>query len=280
MKGAAATERSPDKGRRMEKGIHGHGAASVLDRFRLDGLTALVVGAGPGIGAHVARAFAEVGANVVVSARSSGRMSALAAEINAGGGSARAVAGDAGKADDLERLVCEAVDAFGPVQVLFFNAATGPIPITSEPFAADDAVWEAAVAVNMLAPYRLAKRVVPGMKAAGYGSIINLLTCAAFQPILPQMAYGATKAGLHMLTRYIAKGGAPEVRANCICPGSMSPDGVTSPNFAEHLKKNAIPRTGLSDEVVGAALLLAAPASSYSTGQVIFCEGGRVNTIS
>ena len=252
---------------------------SVLDRFRLDGRTAIVLGAGPGIGAHVSRAFAAVGANVVVSSRSAERMEALAAEIRDAGGSALAVAADAAKADDLARLVNRAEQAFGPVHILFFNAFTGPLPIDSDPFAADDAVWENAFAVNVMAPYRLAKRLVPGMRAAGYGSIINLLTCAAFTPILPQMAYGSTKSALHMLTRYLAKAGGEQVRANCICPGSMSPDGEVRAAFAEHVRKNAIPRTGLADEVVGAALLLASPASSYTTGQVIFCEGGRVSTI-
>ena len=253
---------------------------SALDRFRLDGRTAIVVGAGPGIGAHVSKAFASVGANVVVSSRSAERMQALAAEIRDNRGSALGVAADAGKADDLERLISSAEKAFGPVHVLFFNAFTGPLPIDADPFAADDAVWENAFAVNVMAPYRLAKRLTPGMRAAGYGSIINLLTCAAFTPILPQIAYGSTKSALHMLTRYLAKAGGAEVRANCICPGSMSPDGEVRAAFAAHLQTNAIHRTGLADEVVGAALLLASPASSYTTGQVIFCEGGRVGTIS
>ncbi|MGE0385683.1 MAG: SDR family NAD(P)-dependent oxidoreductase [Gammaproteobacteria bacterium] len=253
---------------------------SVLDRFRLDGRTALVVGAGPGIGAHVARAFAAVGAKVVVSARSGERMEALAREIRAAGGQALAVASDAGLAADREALVARTQEAFGPAHILFYNAFTGPLPIDSDPFAADTAHWQAAFEVNVLAPYDFAKRLHPGMKAAGYGSIINLLTCAAFTPILPQMAYGSTKAALHMLTRYLAKAGGAEVRANCICPGSMSPDGVVSAAFAPHVAKNAIARTGFADEVVGAALLLASPASTYTTGQVIFCEGGRVGTIS
>ncbi len=252
---------------------------SVLDRFRLDGLTAVITGAGPGIGSHVARAFAEVGAKVVVSARTQDRIEALAGEIRDAGGEALAVVADVSREADLMRLADTAEQAFGPVHILFNNAAVGSIGIDLEPFAGDNDIWEQAVAVNLMAPYRLAKRFVPGMKAAGYGSIINLLTCAAFHPIQPQMAYGSTKAGLHMLTRYMARGAAPEVRANCICPGSMSPDGEIKPAFAPHVAKNAIPRAGRADEVTGAALLLASPASSYTTGQVIFCEGGRINTL-
>jgi NAD(P)-dependent dehydrogenase (short-subunit alcohol dehydrogenase family) len=253
---------------------------SVLDRFRLDGKTALMVGAGPGIGTHVAKAFAEVGANVVVSSRSADKMAALAKDIRDTGGSAIGVAADSGKPDDVERLVEQSEREFGTVHVLFYNAFIGSLPIDADLFDADDEHWAQAIAVNLLGPYRLAKRLAPGMRAAGYGSIINLLTCAAFTPILPQLVYGSTKAGLHMMTRYLAKALGPDVRANCICPGSMSPTGATSPKFAAHLEKNAIKRTGLAEEVIGAALLLASPASSYTTGQVIFCEGGRIGTIS
>jgi NAD(P)-dependent dehydrogenase (short-subunit alcohol dehydrogenase family) len=253
---------------------------SVFDRFRLDGRTALIVGAGPGIGAHVAKAFAEAGANVVVSSRSSERMGALAGGIRAAGGRALGLAGDCGVAQDMEILVDLTEREFGPVHILFYNAFTGSLPIDRDVFDGGEEQWAAAIAVNLMGPYRLAKRLAPGMKAAGYGSIINLLTCASFTPILPQLIYGSTKAGLHMMTRYLAKALGPDVRANCICPGSMSPDGRVNPKFAALLEKNAIKRTGLADEVVGAALLLASPASSYTTGQVIFCEGGRVSTLS
>jgi len=252
----------------------------IFDRFRLDGKTALIVGGGPGIGSHVARAYAEAGANVAISARSGGRMEKLASDLSAEGYDAIGLKSDASRKEDLEALVERVHAEFGTIHILFFNALNGAQPIEADPFTADDEHWEAAFAVNMLAPYRLAKLLVPGMKAAGYGSIINLLTCAAFTPILPQIVYGSTKSGLHMLTRYLAKAVGPEVRANCICPGSMSATGGINPLFARHLESNAIARTGLSEEVVGAALLLASPASSYTTGSVIFCEGGRVGTIS
>ena len=100
-----------------------------------------------GIGAHVARAYAAVGANVVVASRTAEKMEALAAEIRATGGSALAVAADAGKAEDLERLAQAAEQAFGPVHILFFNATTGALPIDRDPFAADDAVYGRSTAL-------------------------------------------------------------------------------------------------------------------------------------
>lgn len=253
---------------------------NVLNRFRLDGRTAIITGVGPGIGAHVAQAYAEVGANVVVTARTPGKAESVAEEIQKAGGNALGLTSDCGKVEDLESLVKQTKSRYGSAHILFHNAFVGPIDIKEDIWAATDDVWEQAIAVNMLAPYRLAKMLVPDMKKEGYGSIINLLTCAAFTPILPQIAYGSTKAALHMMTRYLAKAVGPEVRANCICPGSMSPDGAVREAFAKHVQSNAIARTGLADEVVGAALLLASPASSYTTGQVTFCEGGRIGTIS
>lgn len=253
---------------------------SVLDRFRLDGRTAIVTGVGPGIGEHVAKAYAEVGARVVCAARTGERVERVAKEIQAEGGEAVAVAADVSRAEDLRGLVDAAHETFGPVDVVFNNAHAGSIPIDADPWAIDDEVWETSVAVNLLAPYRLASLVVPEMKAAGRGSIITLLTCAAFMPIPPQLAYGSTKAGLAMLTRYLSTVAGPEVRVNAICPGSMTPDGSTREAFAAHVPKNAIPRAGRADETVGAALLLASDASTYTTGSVVFVEGGRVGTIS
>jgi NAD(P)-dependent dehydrogenase (short-subunit alcohol dehydrogenase family) len=221
-----------------------------------------------------------VGANVVVSARTPGKAEALAEQIRKDGGKAIGLVCDVGKADDLDAMVEAAQKEFGVIHIVFNNATAGPLDISKSPWDNDDDLWEQAVAVNLLAPYKLAKRLVPAMKEAGYGVIINLLTCAAITPILPQMAYGTTKSGTQMLTRYLAKACAPEVRVNCICPGSMKPDGRMSDQFERHIETNAIKRPGRSEEVIGAALLLASPASSYTTGQTIFCEGGRTTTIS
>lgn len=257
---------------------------SVLDRFRLDGRTAVLTGVGPGVGEHVAKAYAELGANVAISARSQDRLDRIAAEINAaGGGRALAVAADAGEKDDLENLVDKARASFGPIHVVFNNAAAGVVYARDGGLWANtDEVWKTAMDVNVMATWRLTELTEADMKAHGKGSIISVQSCGGFTPIPPAVAYGVSKAALLFLVRELAKTQAPHTRVNCLCVGSMSPDGQEAEihkglGLAE---RNAIKRFGAADEAVGAAILLASDASSYTTGSTVFTEGGRVGTIS
>ncbi|WP_230280591.1 MULTISPECIES: SDR family NAD(P)-dependent oxidoreductase [unclassified Croceicoccus] len=257
---------------------------SVLDRFRLDGKTAILTGVGPGVGEHVAKAYAELGANVVISARSQDRLDRIAAEINAAdGGRALAVATDAGKREDLVNLVAKARDAFGPIYIIFNNAAAGVVYAQDGGLWANtDEVWKTAIDVNVMATWRLAEMTTAEMEAHGKGAIISVQSCGGFTPIPPAVAYGVSKAALSFLTRSLAKALAPHTRVNALCVGSMSPDGQEADihkglGLAE---RNAIKRFGAADEAVGAAILLASDASSYTTGSTVFVEGGRVGTIS
>lgn len=256
---------------------------SVLDRFRLDGRTAILTGVGPGVGEHVAKAYAELGANVVISARSQDRLDRIAGEINAlGGGRALAVVADAGSRADLDRLVTSARAEFGPVHIVFNNAAAGVVYAHDGGLWANtDAVWKTAMDVNVMATWWLTQLTEADMQAHGRGSIISVQSCGGFTPIPPAVAYGVSKAALLFLVRELAKTQAPHTRVNCLCVGSMSPDGQEADihkglGLAE---RNAIKRFGAADEAVGAAILLASDASSYTTGSTVFVEGGRVGTI-
>jgi NAD(P)-dependent dehydrogenase (short-subunit alcohol dehydrogenase family) len=257
--------------------------ADILDRFRLDGRTAIITGIGPGVGEHVALAYAAVGADVVLAARTASKLDMLAEEINAlGGGRALAVPTDVAVKDDLIALVAKARAAFGPIHILFNNAAAGVVPIDAGVWGNDDSVWQTAMNTNVLATYRLAELTTEDMERHGKGSIITVQSCGGFTPLLPAIAYGVSKAALAMLTRHLAKALAPHTRVNSICVGSMSPDGVELDHHKGYKlpERNAIKRFGAADEAVGAALLLASDASSYTTGSVIFTEGGRVGTLS
>ena len=257
---------------------------SVLDRFRLDGRTAILTGVGPGVGEHVAKAYAELGANVVISARSQDRLDRIAGEINAlGGGRAQAVAVDVANKGDLQKLVDTAHGAFGPIHIVFNNAAAGVVYAAEGGLWANtDEVWQTAMDVNVMATWRLVEMTEADMKGHGKGSVISVQSCGGFTPIPPAVAYGVSKAALLFLVRELAKTQAPHTRINCLCVGSMSPDGQEAEihrglGLAE---RNAIKRFGAADEAVGAAILLASDASSYTTGSTVFAEGGRVGTIS
>lgn len=256
--------------------------ADVTDQFRLDGRTAIITGIGPGIGETVARAYAAAGANVVMCARTAEKVHKLAAEIQADGGRALGVRADVGVAEDLDRLIASAGEAFGKVTVLFHNAMSGGgVGQGRSGLEITDDEWQATLDVNLLAPFRLAKACIPDMKAAGEGTIINVLSTAGFTPVpgIAGWAYGATKAGLAMLTRYMAKECGPEVRANCICPGTIAPDGEVWEIWKPIAERIPLGRVGFAREVAAAALYLASPASSFVTGQTLFVDGGRVNTV-
>jgi NAD(P)-dependent dehydrogenase (short-subunit alcohol dehydrogenase family) len=253
----------------------------ILSKFRLDGKTALVAGIGPGVGAHVAQAYAAVGANVVLVARSKDKVDALAAEITAAGGSAVGVQCDVGVKEDLERMVDTARSTYGHIDISFYNAFTAPI--NDSMFDDSDEDWQNCFNVNMLAPYRLAKMLVPAMKKKGSGSIIHVLSTSGFLVLPPLVSYGCTKAGLTHLTRYLAKECAPEVRVNSLCVGTTTPEGSPAADATGPIR-GTIPgvplqRVGAGKDHIGAALLLASEASAYTTGQVLFTEGGRVNTM-
>jgi NAD(P)-dependent dehydrogenase (short-subunit alcohol dehydrogenase family) len=253
----------------------------IFDRFRLDGKTAIVTGAGPGIGAHVAWAYGVCGANVVVAARNAERNQALADQINAAGGKALAVQCDVGVKEDVERLVHEAQSNFGTVDILFNNATAAPN--RNDMLAQTDDDWVECLNVNLLAPYRLSKMLIPAMRAKGNGSIINVLSTSGFLVLPPYIAYGCTKAGLTHMTRYLAKEAAPEVRVNNLCAGTTTPDGMSAAEatgpIAGTIPGVPLGRVGAAHEYIGVALLLASNAATYTTGQTIFVDGGRVHTM-
>jgi NAD(P)-dependent dehydrogenase (short-subunit alcohol dehydrogenase family) len=248
------------------------------DRLRLDGLNALIVGTGPAIGQAIARAVAGAGARTTLVARNAGAVEALATAIREAGGTARAFARDI--SDPIART--ELVQATGPVDVLIYNAYAidaGGVSTwdLASPLDASEDDWNACFQTNLLAPFALAKALVPGMIERGRGNVIHCLAAAAYTPILPAMAYGATKAGLATMTAYLAKACAPAVRVNAIAPSN-----IEVPGRPEALRAAALQlpmrRMGLPEEVADAALFLASDASSFITGQVIHVDGGRIAT--
>jgi NAD(P)-dependent dehydrogenase (short-subunit alcohol dehydrogenase family) len=245
--------------------------------FSLRGRRAVITGASQNIGAAIAAAFAMAGADVLLVARRKEPLEATGAALRARAGSrVLTVAADVADPAAPAQIMAAAAEFDGPVDILVNNAyATGDTYGTSI-FETGDAAWETALQANVMGPMRLARSFGAAMIAAGGGSIINVLTGSAFLPTPTLGPYGASKAALWTMTRYLAAEGAPAVRANAICPGVIGRAGEQlTPTQRELLAQVPAGRPGRPEEVAGAAVYLASDAASYTTGEVIFVNGGR-----
>jgi NAD(P)-dependent dehydrogenase (short-subunit alcohol dehydrogenase family) len=246
-----------------------------LGRFRLDGRTALITGASRNIGAAISRALAAAGADVFIVARTGGPLDACAAALrNEFSVRATPIAADLSDASARARLI-DTIGAHGGIDILINNATSSGRPESGLETTVE--MWRNAVEMNVTAPFELCRAFVPEMRRRGTGTVVNILSTAAFTVVPPMLAYGAMKSALWTMTKYLARECAPEVRVNAICPGTVQEGGeLKVPSWARLLPLTALGRVGDPGEVACAALFLASDASSYTTGQVIFVDGGRV----
>ncbi|MFJ8142923.1 SDR family NAD(P)-dependent oxidoreductase [Streptomyces sp. NPDC096013] len=238
----------------------------------LQGRTALVTGATSGIGRAVAQNLAHQGATVVLHGRDQARGEALAKEIAAEGGTARFIVADLTDAEDTLRLGAEA----GAVDILVNNAGLYEFAPTA---ASDAASFDRQIAVNTRAPFLLVGALAPGMAERGHGSIVIVGSSAARMPAPIGAAYGASKAGVEILTRYWATEFGPAgVRVNAVSPGPVHTEG-TKAALGEHTamldKTNARGRAGDPAEIAEVVSFLVSASSSYVNGAVLFADGGE-----
>ena len=249
---------------------------SALDRFRLDGKTALVTGGSRNIGKAMAEGFADAGADLVLVARKEPALEAVAASIRAKTG--RAVAArvcDVGSAEQVDALVADLAASGTHVDILVNNAIhTGATFGVTPLLETTDAPWQRTLEVNFFGPLRLSRALIPRMIDAGGGVVINVVSGAAFSPMATMGPYGVSKAALWSLTQYLARECAPLVRVNALCPGSMREPEDQRPISDAQVAVTPMARVASNVEAVGAALYLASDASSFSTGDIVFVNGG------
>ncbi len=244
--------------------------------FNLDGKVILVTGGSRGLGLAMSHAFAQAGATVVISSRKqAGCDEAAAAIAKASEQTCVGIACHVGDWDACDELVDAVYQQFGRIDVLVNNAGMSPLyesltTVTRE-------LWDKVIGVNLAGPFRLSAVVGERMVAAGGGSIINVSSTAAVEPGAAEVPYGAAKAGVHNLTKALARIYAPSVRTNCIMPGPFLTD--ISDAWTDGVKAaiNAmvpLGRAGEAEEIVGAALYLASDASSFTNGSIIKVDGG------
>jgi len=250
--------------------------------IRFDGKTVLVTGASTGIGAAMAVAFGTSGAKVVVHYNSSEKEAkAVAEEIKKKGGETYLVKADVLKPKQMQAMVEKVVTKFGGIDVLVNNAG-GLLTRHSIEEMPDEEYYK-VIDLNLTSAFRMCKLVIPYMKAAKSGSIINLSSIAARNGGGGgAVIYAASKAAVSTLTRGLAKELAPYgIRVNAIAPGI-----ILTPFHDKYTKKellksmlSAIPlgRGASAEEVAGVAVFLASDSmSSFVTGEVVEVNGGQL----
>jgi NAD(P)-dependent dehydrogenase (short-subunit alcohol dehydrogenase family) len=246
----------------------------------LAGQSVFVTGGGSGIGAALTEGFVAQGARVAFVQRSDA--SAFAAELGARHGRApRFIACDIADVPALQRAMAEAAEAHGPITVLVNNAANDQRhPI--EGFAPED--WDRMQAVNLRPHFFTAQAAIPGMRAAGGGSIVNFSSISYMMGNGGYAAYVAAKAGITGLTRGLARDLGPlNIRVNALMPGwVLTPKQLdkwaTPEALAAHLERQCLKEHLVEQDVVDATLFLASRASRMMTGQALVVDGGVVVT--
>ena len=242
----------------------------------LQGKVVLITGGSRGMGAEMARAFAEQGAHVVIASRKLENCQALATEIEAEY-SVRAlpVAFNVSNWGDCNRLIDIVYEEFGHVDVLVNNAGLSPhYPSLDQ---VSEELFDKVIAVNLRGPFRLTSVIGTRMAAGDGGAIINIGSVEAIRPGVMALPYAAAKGGLHILTEGFAQAFGPKVRVNTIQPGAFLTDIAT--NWADGMRAKlesnvALERCAEASEIVGAVMFFATSASSYATGAVLRLDGG------
>jgi NAD(P)-dependent dehydrogenase (short-subunit alcohol dehydrogenase family) len=247
-----------------------------LAQFRLDGKVAVVTGGSRGLGRSMVWALARAGADVVVASRKLDACVEQAQEVAAETG--RRVVGRSlhvGRWDSLEPFVEDVYAEMGTVDVFINNA--GMSPLYENLLEVTEKLFDTVIGINQKGPFRLCALVGTRMKAAGSGSIINISSVGSIRPSATIVPYSGAKAALNSMTIGFAHALGPQVRVNCIMPGSFRTDVSDHWDWdamAPAVKAFALERVGETDEIVGAVLWLASSASSFTTGAVFPVDGG------
>jgi len=246
----------------------------ILSKFDLSGKTAIVTGAGRGIGKGLALGFAEAGANVVVASRTESEIEATAAEIRNIGRKSLAVPTDVRLSDQINNLVQKTLAEFGRIDILINNAGGSFVVMSMD---MSENAWDAVVRENLRPVFICSKIVGKVMLDQKKGNIVNISSKAGEGASPGLCAYGASKAGVINLTRTLALEWAPHVRVNCIAPGAIETPGLRATS-SEHLAEtiNSIPmaRMGQPEDIATAAIFLASDAAEWVTGITIDVDGG------
>jgi NAD(P)-dependent dehydrogenase (short-subunit alcohol dehydrogenase family) len=242
--------------------------------FDFTGKVVLVTGGSRGLGYQMVKAFAERGADVIIASRKLENCEAVAQECRDLGRRAMAFAMHAGRWDDCDALIAATYAEFGRVDVLVNNAGMSPACPSHE---LPESLFDSVLNLNFKGPFRLASQIAHRMAQADGGCIINISSSGALVALPQVVPYGAAKAALNAMTVSLAREYAPKVRVNTISPGPFLTDIAEAWDPKKRQEQPvALGRPGYPAEIVTAALMLASPASSYTTGALVRVDGGQV----
>jgi 2-deoxy-D-gluconate 3-dehydrogenase len=248
----------------------------ILDSFRLTGKNALVTGSSRGMGAAIALALAEAGANVAVHASQSSP-SDVVARIEATGVRSASFTADLRNPDLASMLIEQTISAFGSIDILVNNAGiTRRAPAVD--FSSSD--WDEVLAADLTSVFRACQAAGRKMVAQGSGKIINIASLLSFQGGITVPAYAAAKGGVAQLTKALANEWAAKgVQVNAIAPGYIATDLTEAlandpTRNRQILERIPAGRWGTPQDVAGTAVFLASAASDYVNGHVLVVDGG------
>ncbi|MDR1852639.1 MAG: SDR family oxidoreductase [Propionibacteriaceae bacterium] len=250
--------------------------------FDLSGKVAVVTGASSGLGADAALAYAQYGADVALLARRLEKLEATAAKITALGRNAFPVVCDVSDEDSVKNAISQVAEHFGHIDILLNNAG---VAVTGAVDELEKSQWDKIVGTNLTGVYLVSKYVVPHLKAAGGGKIVNTASVNAVIadkiPDLVRHAYNATKRGVQGLTLGMAASyGVYNITVNDVGPGLFESEMTENTLFKHEAfmqsynAQNPMGRPGKRGELNGTIIYLSSAASSYVTGQHIIVDGG------
>jgi len=259
-----------------------------LSMFAMEGRTVIITGGSGGIGRGCARAFANAGANIVIASVPADSIPPAVEEVEALGVQALGVTANVTDPAQVANMVSQTMDRFGRIDVLV-NVAGGtysrnpdmPQFVRAPLLELDQADFMTAFEANVASAFLCAKAVVPHMKALGKGAIINTGSFAGLvsRPGSGDLAaYGSAKAAVHALTTRMAYQWGPEVRVNCIAPGTIDtprPSGTVRPEMADAANRIPLGRVGYGDDIGKVALFLASDAAGFVNGVTLPVTGGE-----